>query len=644
MCGIAGELHYQRGRGSGVDWARISALMARRGPDDEGIWVSPGESCTLVFRRLAILDLSEAGHQPMQSPDGRYVLVFNGEMYNFRELRGQLEAKGRRFRSTGDTEVVMWALAEWGKDALDKFNGMFALAFYDTVERRLLIARDHAGIKPLYYLRSAAGIFFASQYDQILNHPWARDLPVSMEALSMYVRLAYVPAPYGMLAETHMLEPGCWLEVADEGRVHTGRYYEFPRYQPLIYSGEEALEAVNTAIDAAVKRQLVSDVQVASFLSGGVDSPLITAKMQREMRDPLNAYTIGTEEQETDESDAAARYAHALGVKHILHRVTAEQALEMLEDVVAACGEPLGDYSIFPTMLVSRLAARDVKVVLSGDGGDELFWGYAKRSIELIQGSEAFKGPHWWRVGRWGLKKVFHVGGGHHAVRRYASIGEWQRAKHTHLPESRLSRIFPLLPDWPARDLTYEYTGWKRDRTAQWLRWNEFTAHLPMVLLKVDRASMYNSLEVRVPLLDREVIDVAAQIDWKSCLDMDNALGKLPLRASLSRHLDYQTTKKRGFGAPVGDWLRGPLRPAVEEYLLQRDDILGLEINRKALHDLFNDHFNGIRDYGWGLWPLLSLALWERHHLRGRQGVNRPASSPLAPDSRAQSRRAAHPS
>jgi len=624
MCGIAGELNFEAGR-SGADWALISDLMARRGPDDDGLWHSGNGKCTLVFRRLSILDLSESGHQPMISYDGRYALVFNGEVYNFRELRRHLEAQGRRFRSTGDAEVVMWALAEWGKGALEKFNGMFALAFYDNVERRLLIARDHAGIKPLYYLRAADGIFFASQYDQILNHPWARNLPVSREAFSMYLRLAYVPAPYGILAETHMLEPGYWLEISDERRIRAGRYYEFPQYETPIFSGKEAMEAVNEAIDASVKRQLVSDVQVASFLSGGIDSPLITAKMQREMREPINAYTIGTEDKETDESEAAARYARALGVNHIIHRVTAEQSLNMLEDVVSACGEPLGDYSIFPTMLVSRLARRDVKVALSGDGGDELFWGYAKRSIGLIRGSEAFKGPRWWRMGRWGLKKSLGIGGGTYAARRYASIGEWQRATHTHLPENRLTHIFPTFPAWPERDMSYEYTGWERDRTAQWLRRNEFTSHLPMVLLKVDRASMYHSLEVRVPLLDREVIEVAAQVDWRSCLDMENSLGKLPLRASLSRHLDYQTTKKRGFGVPVGDWLRGPLRPAVEEYLLQRDDILGLEIDRKALHDLFNEHFSGRRDYGWGLWPLLSLALWERHHLLGRRGAGRPA-------------------
>ena len=298
----------------------------------------------------------------------------------------------------------------------------------------------------------------------------------------------------------------------------------------------------------------------------------------------------------------------------------------MLDEVVAACGEPLGDYSIFPTMLVSRLARKDVKVVLSGDGGDELFWGYAKRSIELIRNSQSFRGPRWWRIGRWGLMKSLGVGGGTYAARRYSSIGEWQRAKHTHLQESRLARIFPSFPEWPSRDMSYEFTGWERDRTAQWLRWNEFTTHLPMVLLKVDRASMYHSLEVRVPLLDREVIDVAAQIDWKSCLDMENLSGKLPLRASLSRHLNYQTTKKLGFGVPVGDWLRGSLRPAVEEYLLQRDEILGFEINRKAFHDLFNEHFSGRLDYGWGLWPLLSLALWERYHLRGRGEADRLAS------------------
>ncbi len=394
MCGIAGEL-CRAGRSSGADWERISALMKRRGPDSEGNWSSPGGECTMVFRRLAILDLSPAGHQPMVSADGRYVLTFNGEVYNFRELRRRLEGKGRTFRSSGDSEVVLNALMEWGTGALDLFNGMFALALYDQHEQKLLIARDHAGIKPLYYLESGQGMVFASQYDQILAHPWSRGLPVSREALALYLRLSYVPAPYAILEGTHMLEPGSWREYRADGTVREGHYDQFPRYQTPSLRGREAHEAVDAAVTRAVERQLVSDVPVAAFLSGGIDSPLVTAKICAASDTPVEAFTIGTGQDPSDESGDAACYARELGVRHVIEHVTPEQALEMLDDVVTACGEPFGDYSIFPTMLVSRLASRSYKVILSGDGGDELFWGYTKRASQLIGGATGFRAPYW---------------------------------------------------------------------------------------------------------------------------------------------------------------------------------------------------------------------------------------------------------
>ncbi|MFQ5642233.1 MAG: asparagine synthase (glutamine-hydrolyzing) [Thiogranum sp.] len=610
MCGIAGELRFDARPGQ-ADWEAISELMVRRGPDDSGAWQD--ERCNLVFRRLSILDLSAAGHQPMVSADGRYVLVFNGEVYNFHGLRRQLEQRGVRFRSHSDSEVVLYALAEWGRAALDRFNGMFALGFYDTRERKLLLARDHAGIKPLYYLRHQAGLMFGSQYDQLLAHPWSEGLPFSPAAATLYLHLASVPAPWAILENTGMLEPGGWLEVNADGRIRQGCYYEFPRHQAPLLRGREALDAVDAAITTAVKRQLVSDVPIGAFLSGGVDSPLVCAKMQAVCDSGMRAFTIGTGGDSTDESRDAVRYARELGIEQTLEHVAPDDAVDMLDDVVSACGEPFGDFSIFPTLLVCRLARRDFTVMLSGDGGDELFWGYAQRFGALMNGVADFRRSRRWRRALRVGRRVFRLPytGSH----LHQSVGDWQRAMHSRLPGQWLQRIFPGMPGWPAEYDLYDYRGCDPDDAAQWLRRNEFVGHLTGVLLKVDRASMYNSLEVRVPLLDREVIDVAVRVDWRDCFDPAQQVGKIPLRKSLARHLRSQTSAKRGFEPPMGKWLRTTLRPAVEETLLTRDHLAGVAVDRKALAALYREHLDG-RDYGWGLWPLLSLALWEKRYGR----------------------------
>src|SRR5215471_11976912 len=404
MCGILGQITFSS-RGRPVQREEISprliALMARRGPDDEGFW-SDGRQCVLAFRRLAILDLSGNAHQPMLTPDGRYALVYNGEVYNFRELRRELEQRGVQFHSKGDTEVVLHALAHWGNRALDRFNGMFALGFYDTLERRLILARDHAGIKPLYYMLTPEGLVFASQYDQIIAHGWARHLGVSPEALALYLRLGYIPAPYALLEDTYMLEPGSWLEVSGENRVRHGQFFEFSFPEPNL-RGEDAFEAVDAAVTSAVRRQLVSDVPLGTFLSGGIDSPLVTAKMRAVSNGTVRAFTIGTSGDHLDESADAAAYAHEIGVEHVVEHVTSDTPLQMLDDVVAACGEPFADYSIFPTMLVSRLARQQVKVMLSGDGGDELFWGYFDRFASVLEKLIELSQPQHVESARWHL-------------------------------------------------------------------------------------------------------------------------------------------------------------------------------------------------------------------------------------------------
>jgi asparagine synthase (glutamine-hydrolysing) len=609
VCGIAGEFSFSAP--SGANWHYISELMQRRGPDDQGNWASDDARCTLVMRRLAILDLSAAGHQPMLSDSGRHAIVFNGEIYNFRELRAELEGRGVRFNSSSDTEVALQALIAWGPDALRRFNGMFAIAFYDALACRLLLARDHAGIKPLYILRARQGIAFASQYDQIMAHPWAQDLGASADALGLYFRFAFIPAPHALLEHTHMLEPGSWLAIDTNGREHEGRHFVLPQHVDPSLRGDAAVDAIDTAIASAVKRQLVSDVPVAAFLSGGVDSPLVVSKMHSAGSTGLRAFTIGTDDPRSDETADASAYARELGVEHVVEQVTADQALALVDDAIEAVGEPFGDYSILPTLMVSRLAAREFKVVLSGDGGDELFWGYVRRMVPLIVSAEHFRTPYALRATEWKVRQLLHRTERSQHL-RWPTFGHMQVAKHTHLPGGLLERLFPRLPPMPSAYHVFDHADCDVDSAAQWLRWNEFVCHLTMVLLKVDRASMFHSLEVRVPLLDREVIDTALKIDWRSCLDFERAIGKLPLRRVLARTVNHNTTVKRGFEVPMGQWLRTSLRELFEDSVLARDELMGVELDRRALRKLFLQHLSGRNDFAWGLWPLLSLALWQR--------------------------------
>ena len=585
MCGILGMLTY---RGDADTWRepvrRGMDLMARRGPDAAGLWTDR-DACVLGFRRLSILDLSEAGNQPMLTADGRYALVFNGELYNFREIRRTLEHRGISFRSSGDAEVALYALAEFGAEALDRFNGMFALAFYDMVSRRLLLARDHAGIKPLYVLHHRDGVLFASQYDQVLSHPWARGRSVSPDALALYLRIGYIPPPFALLEGSAAIEPGSWLSVAADGCRAGGRYFELPRYREPDLVGPEADEAVDAAVDAAVRRQLVSDVPLGVFLSGGIDSPLVAAKARRAAGTALPAFTLGTGGGRFDESAAAARYAEVLGVHHVVRHIRPSQIVGLLDDVVTAYSEPHDDFSIFPMVAVSRLARDHVTVALSGDGGDDLFWGYPLRMVHPLATPEA-------------------------------ETGAAQLRRHLFVNPRGLEAVLPSMPPLPRELPLYRFDGGDVDHVAQWLRWNEYAGHLGRVLLKVDRASMHHSLEVRVPLLDREVVETAARVDWRRCADLRRGMGKLPLRASLRRHVPFQTEAKRGFTVPMASWLRGPLRPLLQDALLSRQELLGIPVNRRELTRLFRRHRLHLESSPWLLWRLLSLVLWEARHYR----------------------------
>lgn len=614
MCGIIGYFTKPQSPNiSNSGFEQLLSMMHRRGPDDGGVW-SDGRHCALGFRRLSILDLTPTGRQPMLTAGGRYALVFNGEVYNFQEIRARLAQRGVRFRSSGDSEVVLYALAEWGPAALECFNGMFALAFYDAQEKRLLLARDFAGIKPLYVLKTPQGVVFASQYDQILAHPWAAQVPFSQDGLAQYLRMGYIPAPYAAHESVAMLEPGTWLEVNAGGSCRRGRYFAFPAAPQPDLRGQDAYDAVDSAVSSAVRRQMVSDVPLGAFLSGGIDSPLVVAKMRAASGGSLTSFTIGTAGSSLDESQDAAAYAQELGVEQVLQQVTPDDALGLLDDVVSACSEPFADYSIFPTLLVSRLARTRVKVMLSGDGGDELFWGYPGRFGSAIARAPYFRHPQWLRKMMWSGWRLRSGNARLWSIQHFRTLGDWYRGHHSHLSEGWARKIFPDLPPWPAGSPLFCYNGSDPDETAHWVRWNEFTGHLSMVLLKVDRASMHNSLEVRVPLLDKEVIQTASRVDWRSCIDLRTGVGKMPLRKSLSRHVARQTEGKKGFSVPMAEWLRGPLRGLLEEKVLRQRGLFGFAFHQPALQAYYKAHLQGSMDNSWGLWILLSAALWQEKH------------------------------
>lgn len=618
MCGITGMVV----RDGLTDDDRIEVdalaeLMARRGPDDVGAW-DDGVACALGFRRLAIIDLSQGGHQPMVSDDGRDVVVFNGEIYNYRMLRRELEGRGRRFRSTSDTEVVLQSLQEWGVDALARFNGMFAIAWYQLERRELLLARDPVGIKPLSWWWSPEAFVFGSQYDQVIRHRRCDRDDVDPEALGLYLRLGYLPAPYGLLRGTGQVEPGHWLAVRPGEAPTTGCFRPLPTAPPPgeRLTGRAAEEAVRDAVDEAVARQLVADVPVGVFLSGGVDSPLVAGAMVDHVDGPVSAFSIGTDDPVSDESEAARTYARHFGVDHHLRVITGMDALAMVDDVAAAYTEPFGDYSSFPTLMVSALAAEHGKVVLSGDGGDELFWGYP-RFAKVRQARRWFSLPRAARVAAYAASKPLPVAKRPARGILFPTIGDWYLDAHSGLRDADLAAFAPDLLDVPPSLDLFDLPGLPTDdELLQWVRHNELRCHLPMVLHKVDRASMHHSLEVRVPLLDLELCELAARVDPSASLH--GSVGKVVLRKALAQRIPPEQipVAKKGFTVPLATWLREDLRPVFEDRVLGPDAFPAGAFDREQLRRWYGEHLSGRLDRTRGLWNLLALQLWAERHRR----------------------------
>jgi len=625
MCGIVG-MYVPRG-GAPVDQAvlrRMADAISHRGPDDDGFHVEDGVG--LGFRRLSIIDL-EGGHQPIFNEDGAVAVVFNGEIYNFRELRRTLEALGHRFRTRADSEVLAHGWESWGTALPERLRGMFAFAVWDRRRRALFLGRDRLGIKPLHLARLPDGrVLFASELKALLVEP-ALSRRIDPAAVEDYFGLGYVPDPRSILAGAEKLEPGYRLLLEDGGPPVPERYWDvsFASRSTPSSEGEET-EALLARLDDAVASHLVSDVPVGAFLSGGIDSSAVVGSMRLASEEVVRTYSITFAEGEFDEGRYARQVAELLGTRHREERATAE-GFRLLPQIVAAYDEPFSDSSAIPTYLLCQLARREVKVALSGDGGDETLAGYSRYVRHLAALRARAWIPRPLRLGLhagargalpWLGSRAERIAGGIAALGgdeasiylRLVGVSEaaerdelfapsFKRALQGYRAEDRLRTC---LAQAPADDPLSR---------AQYL---DLKTYLPgEILTKVDRASMAHSLEVRVPLLDHHWVEWAATLPPSRRLR--GGVGKRALRQALTRRLPQGilARRKHGFSVPVAAWLRGPLRAEMERRLLGAE-LAGTGIfEPRTVARLVGQHLDGTRDRGALLWALLMFQeAWER--------------------------------
>lgn len=617
------------------------AAIRYRGPDDSGVWCDERAGIGLGHARLSILDLSPEGHQPMVSVSGRYVIVFNGEVYNFAELRSELEIVGQKFRGHSDTEIMLAAFEEWGiEKAVPRFVGMFAFALWDRHTRTLTLGRDRLGEKPLYYGWQGETFLFGSELKALRAHP-AFMAEVDRNALALLLRHNYIPAPYSIYQGISKLLPGCLLTVSLSQRN--------PRIAPY-WSGKQAIEAgvthpfegsESTAVSAleallkdAVGQQMVADVPLGAFLSGGVDSSTVVALMQAQSSRPVKTFTVGFHEEGYDEAPHAKSVARHLGTEHTELYVMPKEAMSVIPRLPALYDEPFSDSSQIPTFLVSELARRHVTVSLSGDGGDELFGGYNRyfwatniwRRVgwapqpmrSALAGALMALPPSAWNGVFMSLSRFLPVGW------RYANPGDKLHKLAEVLAVRTPEEIYlGLVSHW--KQPTEVVRGSHEPPTvltdpARWADLPDFEqrmmyldqmTYLPDdILTKVDRAAMGVSLETRVPFLDHRVVEFA----WSLPLSMKirHGQGKWLLRQVLYRHVPKELMErpKMGFGVPIDMWLRGPLKGWAEELLdearLQREGYF----NPRPIRRKWAEHLTGRRNWSYYLWDVLMFQAW----------------------------------
>ena len=641
MCGIAGVVSTTRASNiSDALVRRMCDQIVHRGPDEEGILVHDGAG--LGMRRLSIIDLS-GGHQPVFNEERSAWIVFNGEIYNFPELRPDLESRGHRFYTRSDTEVIIHLYEEMGADCVKKLRGMFGLAIYDKVRRKLVLARDRLGKKPLHYAQLGDKLYFASEIKSILAV--APELAeVNAQALLEYLNYGYVPDPISVFTGIHKLPAGHLLEFAD-GKISIRQYWDLPQYGTYSPKNEEeCLEELEHRLFEATRSRLISDVPLGAFLSGGADSSTVVALMARASSGPVKTFSIGFKHDDFNEADFARIVARKFGTDH--HELILEpDVVETVEHLTSSLEEPFGDSSMLPTYYVSELARRHVTVALSGDGGDEMFAGYDRYAIHARR--QAFSAiPEWAR--RFYRETVFPRLPRNMPGRKlsYNVTLPWQERYVdglSFLPA--IERDFPILsPDFrdvlqhsvdPGNVLRRAFAqAPAHDPMSEILYVDTKTYLVGDILTKVDRMSMLNSLEVRVPILDHEFVEWVAALPahWKLRGQAQKYIfRRLAERVGVPREVLYRN--KRGFSLPLAHWMRNELKSMLgiltDERTLQRGYFDPAGVRR-----LMDEHFRGRRELSARLWRLLMFELWHRNFL---EKFTRPAglfSLPIVADSR----------
>ena len=646
MCGLTGILANDGRRGELSERsAAMTRCLSHRGPDDEGLWADPSRGIALGFRRLAIIDLSAEGHQPMVSASGRYIMVYNGEVYNYQSLRKRLEASGATFRGHSDTEVMLAAFEAWGiRDAVSQFIGMFAIALWDREREELTLVRDRLGIKPLYYQIRHDSILFASELKAMVVDP-AFDRCLDPAAVNSFLKLLYVPAPATIYAESRKLLPGHILTVHahDYSTLRIESYWSIRDTARAgvsdQFSGpdEEAVGGLNSLLTDAVGLRMVADVPLGALLSGGIDSSLVVSLMQAQSTDPVRTYTIGFDIPSFDEAAHARAVAQHLGTHHTELHLTGRDALDVIPGLPRMFDEPHADPSQIPTFLVSQLARRDVTVALSGDGGDELFSGYNRYSYGERLISTALRWP---RAGRTLLSKALcnapyglleRLGAGLGSIGNGESprqLGEKLRKAGYLLAENTPQSMYDSLlsawhhPERLLRQASGRPLATSSDDTLanagllEMMMALDQGAYLPDDLLaKVDRASMAVSLEARVPLIDHRVVEYSWRLPRR--LKLKDGKGKYILRRILDRYVPRELIErpKMGFSVPIASWLRGPLKPWAEELCsperLRTDGVFRTKPIQRAWARLTR----GDDSVASGLWAILMFQAWREEWL-----------------------------
>lgn len=642
MCGLTGFLQ-PAGFDATSAAAQVMAMTDRirhRGPDDSGVWTDAEAGIALGHRRLSILDLSAAGHQPMLSASGRWVIAYNGEIYNHLELRRTLEAAGAApaWRGHSDTETLLAAIETWGVDtALKRSVGMFVFAAWDRAERTLWLARDRMGEKPLYYGWQGDAFLFGSELKALRAHP-AFAAQVDRGSLALLLRHNYVPAPYSIHEGIRKLPPGTWLRLGPSQRDAEPVPYwsladvaERGMAAPFAGSDDDAVGALQQVLGNAVRGQMAADVPLGALLSGGIDSTLITSLMQENSPRRVRTFTIGFEEGEYDEARHARAVATHLGTEHTELRLSGQDALALVPRLPDIYDEPFADSSQLPTYLVMQLARQHVTVALSGDAGDELFGGY----------NRYFLGPKVWsRIGWMPLALRRTLGRGLTALPAATlnrMLGPLARHAGVALPGDKAHKLgarlrhvrdqddlyLSLVSEWPdpaamvqggsmPPNLLDDRSRWPRlsDPVARMMALDGLTYLPDDILAKVDRAAMAVSLETRAPFLDRDVMEFAWTLPMH--MKLRDGRGKWILRKLLDRHVPRALVErpKMGFGIPLDQWLRGPLRDWAEALLdearMRREGYLDPVPVRAA----WQRHLRGEASYGYRLWSVLMFQAW----------------------------------